>query len=835
MAKSSNSKKKRLGFLEASSSIRRQLSIGNYVNMLLLITAGLMLFFQVNRLIEAVNVLQISQSRALVALEAHRSSAQIIATVDRLRPLQDPGFFQDDVSRDLKDLRDVYDSLKVLTRDLADSDPFYPYALQTSTDIEAVVEVVESMLEEAGNGQWTNVNTGMARLIEDQNQLSSDAQALVDTARITQTNAIHEVRQLRGRVIFYILAVLLVGGLFATILTRQLIKNVAQPITKLTLSTAEIAEGNLEQYVNISSQNEVGQLAASFNTMTGRIQNLVNSLESRIQERTRALEVSMEISSQMTSIQSRENLLEYVVSRVQIGFNLYSTLILLIDSDGDDLVLAMGYGDIGQKMMADNYRQKIGTGVVGSVASTNKPFMSNSVSEVLNFEPHPLLPDTQSELAVPLRVGREVVGVLDVQSTEQNRFKPEDITLIQSLADQTATALQSIKLVEDAREVAQRMERMNSQLTQTAWGKFGDEVTTSGFRFQGGQQKRVVADSDAWLPLMAIAANRGTLVTQKIQTEKGAKRDEIAVPLQIRGETIGYLGVTRDKSKDWGAEEIEVVESVSRQIAMALENARLSKSQEETIVRLREVDSLKSKFLTSMSHELRTPLNSIIGFADLLLQGIDGDLSENAVTDVTAIYNSGKHLLALINDILDLSKIEANRMELACNPIDISTMFEEVMASVSSLLANRPVELVQEVSPNLPKIWADPLRINQIMINLVSNAIKFTEAGQVTLGATLFSEKQAHIFVEDTGIGIPEDKFDLVFEQFRQVDSRDNRKFQGTGMGLSISKQLVELHGGEMWLESTVGKGTVFNFTIPFAELEAKEDAATEQTTSVEG
>lgn len=828
-------KNNRLGFLNTPNTIRQQLTIGNIVIMLLLLFAGVMLFWQINVLINAINVLQISQSRALSALEVKQASTQVSATINRLLPLEDSELFQKELSADLQNLRDASSTLKVQTENLSESDPLYPYTVQAITRIDGVIGIVETMIRQAGNNQWSSVKIRVGILSQNQQQLSNDTEELVNAVRISQSGAIKRVREVRGTVIIYVLAVLFISGIFATILTRRLITTVAQPIAKLTASTAEIAEGNLEQYVTVSSQNEVGQLAASFNTMTERIQNLFQTLEFRIQERTRALEVSMEISSQMTSIQSREELLEYVVNRVHLGYDLYATAIFLIEPDADEAVLAMGYGNIGRTMMADNYRQAIGSGIVGSVAKTNKAFMSNDVSELLNFQTYPLLPETQSELAVPLRVGNEIMGVLDVQSTKKDRFKPEDVTLIQSLADQTATALQNIHLVEETQAIAQRLERMNRQLTQSAWAKFGDEVTTSGFRYKNGQQKRIVADSEAWLPLMALAANQRALVSQKIQLDSKNQRDEMALPLQIRGETIGYLGVTREKSAGWNAEELEVVEAVAGQVSMALENARLSKAQEQTIVRLREVDGLKSKFLTSMSHELRTPLNSIIGFADLLLQGIDGDLSENAITDVTAIYNSGKHLLALINDILDLSKIEANRMELVRKPIDVSTIFSEVCASVSSLIANRPIELIQEVPPNFPKIWADSLRVNQIMINLVSNAIKFTEEGQVTLGAMIFSEKHAHLFVEDTGIGIPEDKFDLIFEQFRQVDSRDNRKFQGTGMGLAISKQLIELHGGEVWVESTEGKGTTFNFTIPFADIENIETSVDEEKTSVDG
>jgi signal transduction histidine kinase len=156
-------------------------------------------------------------------------------------------------------------------------------------------------------------------------------------------------------------------------------------------------------------------------------------------------------------------------------------------------------------------------------------------------------------------------------------------------------------------------------------------------------------------------------------------------------------------------------------------------------------------------------------------------------------------------------------MELANDILSISDVFNEVAGSVSSLLTKKEIDLVIDIREELPDTWADPLRISQVLINLVSNAIKFTEEGKVTLHAHVNSDQMMQIAVEDTGIGIPKEKFDLVFEHFRQVDARTNRKFQGTGMGLAIAKQLAELHGGEMWLDSVEGQGTTFFFTVPLA------------------
>jgi len=588
----------------------------------------------------------------------------------------------------------------------------------------------------------------------------------------------------------------------------------------------------------------------------------LQALTGELAQRTEQLNTIAEISSQMNTFLELGSLLQYTVKRLQEGYDFYHTHVYLLDETTGDLIMAEGYGEVGRKLKEAGHRLGEGRGIVGTVASTNAYFLSNNVNEVLNFVPNPLLPETNSELALPLRKGGKVLGVLDVQSKELNRFSPTDATILQSIANQLAVSIDNIRLLEDTRRALQEVERLNRRLTREGWAEATQGTQHRVYRFVGGGtspkgegQSRVDPAPDLWLPAMKQAVAQKQLVIQGpgwnvpargqvVEDPAGTPPQgissplwgaELAVPLMLRGEVIGVVGVKRKvedpagtspqgvSSPLWGAggawreEEIEAVKEVADQTAAALENARLAKAQEKTITQLRDVDRLKSEFLTSMSHELRTPLNSIIGFADILLQGIDGPLNEQSLVDITAIHNSGKHLLALINDILDLSKIEAGRMELAYSPIPVDSIFTEVTTSVSSLIAKKPVDLIADAPEGLPMVWADSLRLSQVLINLVSNAIKFTDQGRVTMKARAREDNFVEISVSDTGMGIPRDKFELVFEHFRQVDSRTNRKYQGTGMGLAIARQLVELHGGKMWLESIVGQGSTFRFTMPIA------------------
>ncbi len=233
---------------------------------------------------------------------------------------------------------------------------------------------------------------------------------------------------------------------------------------------------------------------------------------------------------------------------------------------------------------------------------------------------------------------------------------------------------------------------------------------------------------------------------------------------------------------------------------------------------LREADRLKSEFIATVSHELRTPLNSIIGFAKLLLKQKIGPLNPTQQTDLSFIYDSAQHLLSLVNDILDLSKIEAGKIRLDLEWMTVEEIIVGAMASTLILIEGKPIELREEIEPNLPQVFVDRGRIRQVVLNLLSNAAKFTDAGSITLHIHKIMKNDQDFIcfsVKDTGIGIAAEDMDKVFEAFRQIDSSVARRAEGTGLGMPISYRLVALHGGELWVESKLHEGSTFCFTIP--------------------
>jgi signal transduction histidine kinase len=270
------------------------------------------------------------------------------------------------------------------------------------------------------------------------------------------------------------------------------------------------------------------------------------------------------------------------------------------------------------------------------------------------------------------------------------------------------------------------------------------------------------------------------------------------------------------------------LEQPENQLAILEEELAKTKTELlQTKRQLREVDKIKSEFIATISHELRTPLNSIIGFTKLLLNQKLGPLNEVQQTDLSVIYNNAKHLLGLVNDILDLSKIDAGKIRLEKEWVTVEEIVVGVMASTYILIEGKPIELKEEIEPHLPAVYVDRGRIRQVVLNIVSNAAKFTDAGSIILRirkVTQADREFLHFSVKDTGIGIASEDMSKVFEAFRQIDSSVARRAEGTGLGMPISQRLVKLHGGELWVESVVGQGSTFSFTIPVQPSEAVAD-----------
>jgi len=391
----------------------------------------------------------------------------------------------------------------------------------------------------------------------------------------------------------------------------------------------------------------------------------------------------------------------------------------------------------------------------------------------------------------------EQVGRLFVQADPTRPLTEEDRAMINAVASQISQQVENIRLLADAARARADAEAATRRLTRENWGTFveGSEEEALGFLY----------DSNSVTPI-------GNSTIPDINA--------FEQPLTVQGEPIGQLKVMGLQTIS--AEQRELAASIATQASIHLETLRLNEELQKRARELQELDRLKSAFLANMSHELRTPLNSILGFTDVMLEGLDGPLTDYMDNDLRLIQKNGQHLLHLINDVLDMAKIESGRMNLHPEKFKIHDLLDEVTSITSTMASEKNTALfIDEESDREVEVFADNTRIRQVMINLVNNAIKFTTNGKISLKTSMLDGARVLITVKDSGLGIPPDHLEAVFQEFTQVDTSTTRKVGGTGLGLPISRRLVEMHGGRLWAESTgiEGEGSTFFVELP---LEAR-------------
>jgi signal transduction histidine kinase/CheY-like chemotaxis protein len=300
-------------------------------------------------------------------------------------------------------------------------------------------------------------------------------------------------------------------------------------------------------------------------------------------------------------------------------------------------------------------------------------------------------------------------------------------------------------------------------------------------------------------------------------------RSVLAVPVLRDGQIIGVMVVRRKTPGDFSAEVLDFMETFASQSALAVFNARLFRELERKSAELQVASEHKSAFLASMSHELRTPLNAVIGFSEVLLERMFGDLNDRQEEYLRDILSSGKHLLELLNEILDLSKVEAGRMELELGTFSVRGVIEQTIALVRERAALHGIALTVDIEPTLDLVESDELRFKQVVLNLLSNAVKFTPDGGHVAVRAVTAERRLTVTVTDDGVGIPPEDTERIFEAFHQGRRGASRE-EGTGLGLTLCRRIVALMGGELTLQTEVGVGSTFGFTIPLRSSDGSRE-----------
>jgi signal transduction histidine kinase/CheY-like chemotaxis protein len=464
-----------------------------------------------------------------------------------------------------------------------------------------------------------------------------------------------------------------------------------------------------------------------------------------------------------------------------------------------------------------------------------------------------------SMVAVPLRVRGENIGILQAVRRMANPFSHSEVRFLETVGAQLSVALDNYRLLNQAQRRAQQLEiaaevsRLATSTLETgtllsravnllrerfgfyhaaiflldeqgkyavvqeATGQPGVQMKEAKHSIAVGSRTIIGQVTESGEPYAALDTSQDPLY--RAHPSLPDTKTQLGLPLKIGDRMLGALDIHVNQANAFLPADIAVLQSLADQVAVALDNARSYEVEREALKEMREADRVKTQFLANMSHELRTPLNSIIGFSRVILKGIDGPITDLQNQDLTAIHNAGQHLLGLINDILDISRIDAGKMELAFEEVDMRNLIQSVASTALGLIKDKPIRLSQYIPDDLPLARADPIRARQVLLNLLSNAAKFTESGSIVIEAKLQTNPENYpeivVSVSDTGSGIPADHFPKLFEAFSQADSSPTRRTGGTGLGLSICKRLVEMHGGRIWVDSILGKGSTFYFTLP--------------------
>ena len=471
----------------------------------------------------------------------------------------------------------------------------------------------------------------------------------------------------------------------------------------------------------------------------------------------------------------------------------------------------------------------------------------------------------RSGLWVPMLREGAPIGVIAVARAEPGPFSDNEIELLKTFADQAVIAVENVRLFKELQARTGELTQSVQQLT--ALGEVSRAVSStldvetvldtivsrasqlagaagcSIYEYDEGAEQfelRATYNYDAKFveALRAVPLRKGeglmgraAEMREPIQipdiTQPGAYQSSVrdtlirfgyrallSVPLLREDQIIGSLSFNRKAPGEFSPEVVDVLKTFATQSALAIQNARLFREIADKSAQLEVASQHKSEFLANMSHELRTPLNAIIGFSEVLTERMFGELNEKQEEYLKDIYASGTHLLSLINDILDLSKIEAGRMELELTDFDLPAALDSALTLVRERAGRRSITLQSTVDERLGEVRADERKIRQVVLNLLSNAIKFTpEGGRIEVRAVPV-DGSVEVSVSDTGVGIAPEDQEAVFEEFRQVGT-SAAKQEGTGLGLALSRKFIELHGGRIWVKSQVGVGSTFSFTLP--------------------
>jgi signal transduction histidine kinase len=660
------------------------------------------------------------------------------------------------------------------------------------------------------------------------------------------------------------LALLVLGLLIAALAAALLARRMVVPIRTLQAGAARIGGGELGHRLNIKTGDELEELASQFNRSAEALQESYANLEQRVMDRTQELSESLE---QQTATAEILEVISQSPNDVQPVLNAIAKAALRF-CGAPDVMIALREGDEsrivaheGSLTVTLGARRPISSAAHGHQALVEGQTIQTPDSELLDpVEKAEIialarLHKWRSATSTPMMRDGVAIGTIILRKPEPGALSPRQVEMLEAFAAQAVIAIENVRLFTELRESLEQQTATAEILhaisrSPTDVRPVLEAVGNAATRFCGAPDAVIqLRNADEYEvvahhgPLRADIASRRPLdrstVTARsmvdgrtvhaadvsaLDPQEWGRAIEIAretgwqaavaAPMMREGHAVGAILLRKPGAGAFTPRQIQLLETFASQAVIAIENVRLFTEIQDKSRQLEIASQHKSQFLANMSHELRTPLNAILGYTEMMADGLYGELGDKATGVLERVQSNGRHLLGLINDVLDLSKIEAGQFTLAADEYTVADMVATVSAATESLARTKGLDFTTSVAPNLPTGTGDARRLAQVLLNLVGNALKFTDKGGVEIRAQRAGDNFA-LSVVDSGPGIAEADQQKIFEEFQQVDNSSTRKKGGTGLGLSISRKIVELHGGRITVQSAPGKGSTFTVTVP--------------------
>ena len=664
---------------------------------------------------------------------------------------------------------------------------------------------------------------------------------------------------------------MVIGFAFASIVLAVILGyaiswSLIRPVQEMDVRFREIAAGDFSQNIEIPNRDELGTLAANLNGMSEELGRLYQQIEARNEELRESLEQQTAMSQILGVIASSPTDIQPVLDAVaENAARLCEANDALIHRiDGDSLKPSANYGPLPRQPSMGRPPAIDRRSIPGRAVIDRQTIHIHDLAAV----PEDDLPASfarsvgvRTVLAMPLLREGVPIGTIMIRRTEINPFSERQIALLKTFADQAVIAIENVRLFQELQARTSDLARSVEELK--ALGEVGQAVSstldlqtvlativtravqlsgTSGgvvYEYDEGLQEfqvrathRIEEELVEALQMTPIrlgegvvgqaAATRAPVQVTDILDERELAatrlrptlgrlgyRSLLAVPLLREDRIMGGLTIYRRAAGNFSIDVVNLLQTFATQSVLAIQNARLFRE-------LEIANRHKSDFLARVSHDLRTPLNSIIGFTRLVLRRTEGQIPQLQKENLQKVLISSEHLLNLINTLLDLAKIEAGKMEIIAETFKVDEVINVALSTVEPMLKDGRVHLIKDITPDIPPLKTDRDKLKQILLNLLSNAAKFTEQGEIKVSASQHNGT-LKLAISDTGIGMKKEALDHIFEEFRQAEKSTSSKYGGTGLGLAIVKKFVNLMGGDVGVESEVGKGSRFTVTIPIS------------------